>query len=83
MQIEYGKYLNLALAQNKCPLITSLKVKNVTAEKMDGLTCRISSPDDFFQTKTVETGPTIGGYTIIFSGLEPGETIIANQERGY
>lgn len=57
VQIEYGKYLNLALAQNKCPLITSLKVKNVTAEKMEGLTCRISSSDDFFQTKTVETGP--------------------------
>ncbi len=57
VQIEYGKYLNLALAQNKCPLITSLKVKNVTAEKMEGLTCRISSLDDFFQTKTVETGP--------------------------
>ena len=57
VQIEYGKYLNLALAQNKCPLITSLKVKNVTAQKMEGLTCRISSLDDFFQTKTVETGP--------------------------
>ena len=56
VQIEYGKYLNLALAQNKCPLITSLKVKNVTAEKMEGLTCRVSSPDEFFQTKTVETG---------------------------
>lgn len=57
VQIEYGKYLNLALAQNKFPLITSLKIKNVTSEKMDGLTCRISSPEEFFQTKTVETGP--------------------------
>lgn len=57
VQIEYGKHLNLALAQNKCPLITGLILKNVTAEKMEGLTCRISSPDEFFQTKTVETGP--------------------------
>ena len=57
VQIEYGKCLNLALAQNKFPLITSLKIKNVTAEKVDGLTCRISSPEEFFQTTTVETGP--------------------------
>ena len=57
VQIEYGKCLNLALAQNKCPLITSLKIKNITSEKMDGPTCRISSPEEFFQTKTVETGP--------------------------
>ena len=57
VQIDYGKHLNLALAQNKCPLITSLKIKNVTDQKMEGLTCRISSSDDFFQTKTVEVGP--------------------------
>ena len=33
--------------------------------------------------KPVETGPTIGGYTVIFSGVEAGETIIADQERAY
>ena len=57
VQIDYGKHINLALAQNKCPLITSLKIKNLTEEKMEGLVCRLSSTDDFFQTKSVEVGP--------------------------
>ena len=57
VRLDYQKHLNLALAQNKCPLISSLKVKNLTDAKKEGLVCRISSPDHVFRTRDVEVGP--------------------------
>ena len=57
VRLDYQRYLNLALAQNKCPLISSLKVKNLTDAKKEGLVCRISSPDHVFRTRDVEVGP--------------------------
>ena len=69
--IDYAKHINLALAQNKCALISSIKIKNVTDQKMEGLVCRISSPDEFFKTKTVEVGPLWPGAESELGSVRP------------
>lgn len=54
--LDYNRILSLALAQSMQSIVSSIKIKNETEDRLYDLECVLSSPEGFFEDARVEIG---------------------------
>lgn len=70
VRVSCSQFLNLAEAQNRIPLLRSIKIKNQTIGKLDNLVCTISSEEQFVAEKKIKLRPLEMGASAVLSSSE-------------
>ena len=70
VRVSCSQFLNLAEAQNRIPLLRSIKIKNQTIGKLDNLVCTVSSEEQFVAEKKIKLRPLEMGASAVLSSSE-------------